>query len=60
MYYPEVSVRGLMIYLAAIFFFTYDSLKKHTPLSPELAPVTQIVAASVGEVVWQFLCPWHL
>ncbi|KAG6810595.1 hypothetical protein H0H92_011179 [Tricholoma furcatifolium] len=35
---------------AAIFFSTYDTLKKHSPLSEDLAPVTHVVSASVGEV----------
>ncbi|KAJ8691038.1 S-adenosylmethionine transporter [Pleurotus ostreatus] len=36
---------------AAAFFSTYDTIKRHTPLEPHLAPLTHILAASVGEVV---------
>lgn len=43
----------LMTKLAAAFFSTYDTIKRHTPLEPHLAPLTHILAASVGEVV----CP---
>ncbi|CCL99723.1 uncharacterized protein FIBRA_01745 [Fibroporia radiculosa] len=35
---------------AAVFFCTYDSLKRTLPFSPDLAPVTHMVSASVGEV----------
>ncbi|KAJ3558961.1 hypothetical protein NM688_g628 [Phlebia brevispora] len=36
---------------AALFFCTYDTLKKHSPLPAHLAPVTHMCSASVGEVV---------
>ncbi|KAI0826936.1 S-adenosylmethionine transporter [Trametes gibbosa] len=35
---------------AAVFFCTYDTLKKTLPFSPEYAPLTHMVSASVGEV----------
>ncbi|KAK2461058.1 hypothetical protein APHAL10511_006905 [Amanita phalloides] len=35
---------------AAAFFSTYDTLKKHSPLPPEYAPITHMASASVGEV----------
>lgn len=36
---------------AALFFCTYDTLKKNSPLPANLAPVTHMLSASVGEVV---------
>ena len=36
---------------AAAFFSTYDTLKKHTPLPPQYAPITHMASASVGEIV---------
>lgn len=36
---------------AALFFCTYDTLKRNSPLPPHLAPVTHMLSASVGEVV---------
>ncbi|EIW59313.1 S-adenosylmethionine transporter [Trametes versicolor FP-101664 SS1] len=35
---------------AAVFFCTYDTLKKTIPLPSEYAPVTHMIAASMGEV----------
>ncbi|KAI9058524.1 S-adenosylmethionine transporter [Trametes sanguinea] len=35
---------------AAVFFCTYDTLKRMLPLPTEYAPVTHMIAASVGEV----------
>ncbi|KAF8579808.1 mitochondrial carrier, partial [Ramaria rubella] len=35
---------------AAVFFAIYDTLKQHTPLSPSLAPLTHLLAASTAEV----------
>ncbi|KAH9851779.1 S-adenosylmethionine transporter [Lenzites betulinus] len=35
---------------AAVFFCTYDTLKKTLPFSSDYAPLTHMVAASVGEV----------
>ncbi|KAI8978746.1 S-adenosylmethionine transporter [Trametes punicea] len=35
---------------AAVFFCTYDTLKKVLPLPSEYAPLTHMIAASVGEV----------
>ncbi|KAL7279844.1 S-adenosylmethionine transporter [Trametes coccinea BRFM310] len=35
---------------AAVFFCTYDTLKRTLPLPTEYAPVTHMIAASVGEV----------
>ncbi|KAF8625957.1 hypothetical protein AX17_006682 [Amanita inopinata Kibby_2008] len=35
---------------AAVFFSTYDTLKQHSPLPPEWAPITHMTSASVGEV----------
>lgn len=37
--------------LAAIFFGTYDTLKRILPTSPHLVPVNHMVSATVGEVV---------
>jgi hypothetical protein len=37
--------------LAAIFFCTYDVLKRTLPTPPHLAPVNHMVSASVAEVV---------
>ncbi len=37
--------------LAALFFCTYDTLKQHSPLSPQFAPLTHMLSASIGEVV---------
>lgn len=36
---------------AAIFFCTYDTLKRVSPLDPNRAAVTHMVAASLAEVV---------
>lgn len=36
---------------AAVFFATYDTLKRTLPLHEELAPVNHMVSASIGEVV---------
>ena len=36
---------------AAVFFCTYDTLKKTLPFSSEYAPVTHMISASLGEVV---------
>ncbi|KAF8624419.1 hypothetical protein AX15_005897 [Amanita polypyramis BW_CC] len=35
---------------AAAFFSTYDTLKKHSPLPSQYAPITHMVSASAGEV----------
>ncbi|PSR78214.1 hypothetical protein PHLCEN_2v7546 [Hermanssonia centrifuga] len=35
---------------AALFFCTYDTLKQHSPLSPQFAPLTHMLSASIGEV----------
>ncbi|PFH45426.1 hypothetical protein AMATHDRAFT_159864 [Amanita thiersii Skay4041] len=35
---------------AAVFFSTYDTMKRLSPLGEELKPVTHIVAASMGEI----------
>ncbi|TFK60966.1 mitochondrial carrier [Pluteus cervinus] len=35
---------------AAIFFSTYETLKKNSPLPPHLAPITHMLSASVGEI----------
>ncbi|KAI0770026.1 S-adenosylmethionine transporter [Fomes fomentarius] len=35
---------------AAVFFCTYDTLKKTIPLSSDYAPLTHMIAASLGEV----------
>jgi hypothetical protein len=37
--------------LAAIFFATYDTLKRILPTSPHLAPVNHMLSATIGEVV---------
>ncbi|KAF8576638.1 mitochondrial carrier [Ramaria rubella] len=42
--------RTLISHPAAVFFAVYDTLKQHTPLSPSLAPLTHILAASIAEV----------
>lgn len=36
---------------AAAFFSTYDTLKKHSPLPSQYAPITHMLSASVGEVI---------
>ncbi|GJE91701.1 S-adenosylmethionine transporter [Phanerochaete sordida] len=35
---------------AALFFCTYDTLKRNTPLPQHMAPVTHMLAASAGEI----------
>ncbi|KIY46012.1 mitochondrial carrier [Fistulina hepatica ATCC 64428] len=35
---------------AAVFFSTYDTMKRILPFSPELAPVNHMISASVGEI----------
>ncbi|KNZ71989.1 Putative mitochondrial carrier protein PET8 [Termitomyces sp. J132] len=35
---------------AAVFFSTYDTMKKHSPLPENLAPLSHMLSASVGEV----------
>ena len=37
--------------LAAVFFCTYDTLKRILPNPPHLAPVNHMLSASIGEVV---------
>jgi solute carrier family 25 S-adenosylmethionine transporter 26 len=37
--------------LAAVFFCTYDVLKRILPTPPHLAPVSHMLSASIGEVV---------
>lgn len=37
--------------LAAVFFATYDTLKRILPTSPHLAPVNHMLSATIGEVV---------
>lgn len=37
--------------VAAVFFATYDTLKRTLPTSPHLAPVNHMLSATVGEVV---------
>ncbi|KAF8627977.1 hypothetical protein AX14_011278 [Amanita brunnescens Koide BX004] len=47
------SVQGVIVGSApraAAFFSTYDTLKKHTPLPPQYAPITHMASASVGEI----------
>ena len=36
---------------AAVFFCTYDTLKKTLPLPSDYAPLTHMISASLGEVV---------
>ncbi|KAG6856355.1 hypothetical protein H0H87_005342 [Tephrocybe sp. NHM501043] len=35
---------------AAVFFSTYETMKKHSPLSQDMAPLNHMLSASVGEV----------
>lgn len=46
-----LNARELIALPAAVFFCTYDTLKKTIPLPSEYAPVTHMIAASMGEVV---------
>jgi hypothetical protein len=52
---PSSSVLELPTFfasiLAAVFFCTYDTLKRVLPTPPHLAPVNHMLSASVGEVV---------
>ena len=47
---PELT-RLCMSCVAAVFFCTYDTLKRTLPLPSDYAPVTHMVSASIGEIV---------
>ena len=59
----RVRVTLFFGFVAAVFFSTYDTLKRNSPLSPAYASVTHMVSASFAEVVrsledffFQLLC----
>ena len=48
-------VRTESLFLAAVFFAVYDTLKQHPSLPAHLSPVTHVISASIAEVVCVFL-----
>ena len=49
--FPESPMQTSFRHTAAVFFCTYDTLKKTLPLPTDYAPVTHMLSASMGEVV---------
>lgn len=56
-FFSPICIRSSRIYLkiftsvAAVFFSTYDTLKRTIPLSPAYDSLTHMIAASIAEVV---------
>ena len=50
-----LNFRTESLFLAAVFFAVYDTLKQHLSLPAHLSPVTHVISASVAEVVCVFL-----